>query len=170
MERAHFESALQRAVKKAKQLPNAEKFKHEPNMCYGFDSARLRILSYQYAKKLKFIISLTWEKEKKATKDWLKNFKQRYKAVLSLRKPEKTTTAFNPTTLNNFFDNLEMSLHKITQKNNKNKSIHSDEAGPSTSGLASTPEAIRPFPKAPKRKLTTKRKKKSTKRKLSKKA
>ncbi|KAF2892055.1 hypothetical protein ILUMI_14118 [Ignelater luminosus] len=85
-------------------------------MCYGLDSTGLRILSFQYAKELKFIIPLTWEKEKKATEDWLRGFKQRYRAVLSLRKPEKTNlsraTAFNPTTVNNFFDNLEKVMGK----------------------------------------------------------
>ncbi|KAF2895543.1 hypothetical protein ILUMI_10630 [Ignelater luminosus] len=85
-------------------------------MCYDLDSTGLRILSYQYAKELKLIIPPTWEKEKKATEDWLKGFKQRYKAVLSLRKLEKTSlsraTAFNTTTVNNFFDNLEQVMGK----------------------------------------------------------
>ncbi|KAF2887409.1 hypothetical protein ILUMI_18764 [Ignelater luminosus] len=71
-------------------------------MCYGLDSTRLRILSYQYAKELKLSISPTWKKEKKATEEWLRGFRQRYKTVLSCTKPEKASlsraTALNATT------------------------------------------------------------------------
>ncbi|KAF2886242.1 hypothetical protein ILUMI_19931 [Ignelater luminosus] len=255
-----LKSALQRAVKKAKQLPNAEEFKHEPNIGNR-------------------IIFTTEQEKALSTEDWLRGFKQRYKAVLSLRKPEKTSlsraTAFNSITVNNLFDNLERvmgkynftadriyncdetgvttvsdpprrgkvvtilnfvnasgsfippvfifprvrfkqfmltgapsgnlrlayrsdwmteenflismqhfikyakptpeskvlllmdnheshNLHNITKEQEKNESIHSDEPGSSTRGLAPTPEAIRPFSKAPKSKLTTKRRNKST--------
>ncbi|KAJ8914645.1 hypothetical protein NQ315_015384 [Exocentrus adspersus] len=115
-------SALHRAVKHAQQLSKPEEFKHTPNignrrvftmqqetslveyldtaskMCYGLGSTRLRILAYNYTKELG-------------------GFKARHSKILSLRKPEKTSlsraTAFNPTTVNKFFDNLQRVMTKF---------------------------------------------------------
>ncbi|KAJ8913888.1 hypothetical protein NQ315_005685 [Exocentrus adspersus] len=134
-------SALHRAVKHAQQLSKPEEFKHTPNignrrvftmqqetslveylhtaskMCYGLGSTRLRILAYNYAKELGVSYPPQWDQNNKASEDWLNGFKARHSKILSLRKPEKSSlsraTAFNPTTVNKFFDNLQRVMTKF---------------------------------------------------------
>lgn len=151
-------SALQRAVVKAKQVSNIQEFKHTPNignrkifscdqenalcnylitasrMCYGLGSIGLRILAYKYAKEIDVNVPVQWEEKEKASEDWLKGFKKRHKTLLSLRKPEKTSlsraTAFNPTTVNKFFKNLEKVMTEY--KFSPDRIYNCDETGVTT--------------------------------------
>lgn len=134
-------SALHRAVNSALRLTDPKNFEHTPNignrrvfttqqeaclvdylitaskMCYGLGHAALRKLAYQYAKGLNIPYPEKWDTDLKASIDWLKGFKKRHKKSLSLRKPEKTSlsraTAFNTTTVNSFFNNLESVMNKF---------------------------------------------------------
>lgn len=148
-------SALHRAVKYARSLSNVENFQHKPDignrrifkleqedalvqylitaskMCYGIGHTGLRQLAYQYAKKLEISYPAKWDAESKAGLDWLKHFKARHKSLLSLRKPEKTSlsraTAFNPTNVNKFFNNLEQVMEKY--KFSTSSIFNCDETG-----------------------------------------
>ncbi|KAF2891736.1 hypothetical protein ILUMI_14437 [Ignelater luminosus] len=97
-------------------------------MCYGFDSTGLRILSFQYAKELKLIISLIWEKEQKATEDWLRGFKQRPfpkapKRKLTTKRRKKSTTVLTETPeMNQLKEGYQKKL-EVRQREVKKKSV-----------------------------------------------
>lgn len=127
-------SALQRYVKKAKTLPEAEVFSHKPNttvrqiftseqelhlvnylvkcskMHYGLTSAQARELGYKYAVALNLKLSEKHKAEQKLGREWLWGFLKRNNAI-SLRSPEATSlsrsTSFNKFNVGKFFDNVK---------------------------------------------------------------
>ena len=82
---------------------------------YGLTSKATRNLAYQYAVTNNKIILENWSVNKTASYDWLKGYLHRH-TNLSLRQPESTSlsraTAFNKTTVGEFFNNLSYILEK----------------------------------------------------------
>lgn len=80
-------------------------------MFHGLNVNKTRELAYSYAINLQKTVPSSWVAGKMAGKDWLDGFRKR-NATLSLRSPEATSlsraTAFNKTTVAEFFGNLEM--------------------------------------------------------------
>lgn len=103
-------------------------------MFHGLSLTRTRELAYTYAINLKKAnIPETWRVEKMAGNDWLDGFRKR-NSSLSLRSPEPTSlgraSAFNRTTVTEFFDNLETVMKRF---NFTADSIYNlDETGNST--------------------------------------
>ncbi|XP_015910948.1 uncharacterized protein [Parasteatoda tepidariorum] len=88
---------------------------HASKLNYGLTSKATRNLAYQYAAANNKVIPENWTLNKTASYDWLKGFFHRH-ANLSLRQPESTSlsraTAFNKTTVREFFNNLHCILEK----------------------------------------------------------
>lgn len=84
-------------------------------MFYGLSLIKTRELAFTYAVNLKKEIPKNWLTEKMAGKDWLDGFRRR-NANLSFRSPEGTSlgraTAFNRTTVSEYFDNIESIMKK----------------------------------------------------------
>lgn len=82
---------------------------------YGLSSKATRNLAFQYAIANNKVIPENWSVNKTASYDWLKGYLHRH-ANLSLRRPESTSlsraTAFNKTTVGEFFNNLCSILEK----------------------------------------------------------
>jgi hypothetical protein len=80
------------------------------SMFYGLSPKKTRQLAYQFAVRNSLKIPDTWKIKKMAGKDWFSAFLRR-NPNLSIRKPEATSlarmTAFNRTTVSEFFDKLE---------------------------------------------------------------
>lgn len=86
---------------------------------YGLTPIAVRKFAYIFATENNKKISAAWEKNRAATRDWLRGFMSRH-GNLSLRTPEATSvgraTAFNKYTVQLFFDNLKtiMTREQIT--------------------------------------------------------
>lgn len=81
---------------------------------YGLTYMQIRILAYDYAKRInKSICVSKWDVNKIAGVDWLQGFKRRH-PNLSLRKPENTSlsraTSFTKENVTTFFTNYERAL------------------------------------------------------------
>lgn len=101
---------------------------------YGLTYTQIRILAYDYAKRLnKPICTSKWDANKIAGLDWLQCFKNRHQN-LALRKPENTSlsqaTSFTKANVGTFFNNYEraLSTHDFTP----DKIYNLDETGIST--------------------------------------
>lgn len=85
---------------------------------YGLSMKRCMKFAYELAKANNINIPPSWKENKSAGYEWMLSFRKRH-PQLSLRKPEATSlaraTAFNPTTVNEFFDNLEWAFGKLKQ-------------------------------------------------------
>jgi hypothetical protein len=85
---------------------------------FGLTLVKARELAYQYAKALQIDYPPTWDRDQTAGNDFFEGFRKRH-PKLSLRKPENTCMnraySFNPTNVNEFFDNLlrVLSKHKF---------------------------------------------------------
>lgn len=79
-------------------------------MFYGVTPKKARQLAYQYAEHNSLKYPESWKEKHQAGEDWFSGFMKRH-SNLSIRKPEATSlarmTAFNRTTVKEFFDNLE---------------------------------------------------------------
>lgn len=77
---------------------------------YGVSVKKCRQMAYQMACVNKVLVPKSWQKNEMAGYDWYAGFKERHK--LSVRTAEATSmaraTAFNKTTVKEFFDNLVM--------------------------------------------------------------
>lgn len=76
---------------------------------HGLTRNNVKQFAYQIAVKNNLKIPASWREKQMTGEDWLKGFRKRHSS-LSIRKPEGTSlsraTAFNPTNVNEFFDNL----------------------------------------------------------------
>lgn len=83
---------------------------------YGLTLKDVRVLAYQFAKENKKKYDNTWDTMKMAGLNWLKGFRKRHAALLTLRKPEATSlarsTAFNKFNVALTFDNYKKALMK----------------------------------------------------------
>lgn len=79
-------------------------------MFYGVTPKKSRELAYQYAEQNRLKYPESWKEKHQAGEDWFSGFMKRH-SNLSIRKPEATSlarmTAFNRTTVKEFFDKLE---------------------------------------------------------------
>lgn len=70
----------------------------------------VRQVAYSYAKFVQAEIPPSWDENELAGVDWFSSFLKRY-PILSIRTPEAMSlarvSAFNPTTVQRFFDNLK---------------------------------------------------------------
>lgn len=84
-------------------------------ICYGLTYKQTRELAYEYAKYLNINYPASWNRNKIAGKDWMKNFMDRH-PNLRLRKPENTSiaraSAFNKNNVDDFFKNYHIVLDK----------------------------------------------------------
>jgi hypothetical protein len=84
-------------------------------MCYGLTPADVRSLAYDLAVKNEKTIPESWQRDKKAGKDWLTGFLKSHRN-LSIRSPEATSlsrvTSFNETNVKEFFDKLEEVMNR----------------------------------------------------------
>lgn len=84
-------------------------------MFHGLSLIKTRELAFTYAVNLKKEVPKNWLTDKMAGKDWLDGCRRR-NANLSLRSPEGTSlgraTAFNRTTVSEYFDNIESIMKK----------------------------------------------------------
>lgn len=88
---------------------------HASKLNYGLTTKATRNLAYQFAVANNIEIPENWSVNKTASYDWLKGYFRR-NVNLSLRRPESTSlsraTAFNKTTIGEFFNNLRCILEK----------------------------------------------------------
>lgn len=111
-------------------------------MHYGLTYRQARELAYQYAKHLpNCSVPESWELNKIAGKFWMQSFMKRHSS-LRLRSPENTSlaraTAFNRTTVNEFFDNYMTVMESY--KFSPDRIYNIDETGITT--VLSTPRVI----------------------------
>lgn len=99
---------------------------------FGVSVEKCRIMAYEMAVANNIQVPANWTKQKMAGYDWYLNFKQRHK--LSIRTPEATSmaraTAFNRTTVSEFFNNLTSTMDKY--KFTPDKIYNMDETGVTT--------------------------------------
>lgn len=85
-------------------------------MHYGLSLANVKKLAYEYAMQNKKKYPTQWDEKKEAGDNWLRGFRSRHSAFLSLRKPEGTSlaraTAFNKETVAAFFQSYKNALAK----------------------------------------------------------
>ena len=102
-------------------------------MFHGLSSRAVRQLAFNYGITNKIKCSSNWEENQSAGADWFSAFMKRNQH-LSLRKPESTSlaraTSFNPTNVDNFFENLGSVLNKY--KFNNYDIYNIDETGTTT--------------------------------------
>lgn len=83
-------------------------------ICYGLTIKELRIMAFEFAKKLKISYPESWNENKMAGKDWYYGFMMRY-PNLSLRPPEQLSMArakaFNKETVFDFYSKLDVVLN-----------------------------------------------------------
>ena len=91
---------------------------HAADIYYGLTPTEVRRFAYLCAVTYKLKFPTTWTVNEMAGKDWFSGFRKRHNE-LSIRKPQATSlaraTAFNRTTVDEFFDNLStvMERHKF---------------------------------------------------------
>lgn len=104
------------------------------NMHYGLTLKQVRALAYEYAIRNKKKVDPSWERNKCAGEQWLRDFRKKYKEQLSLRKPEATSlsraTAFNRENVAKVFSNYKVVLDKY--KFEPNEIWNCDETGITT--------------------------------------
>ena len=102
-------------------------------MFHGLSPRAVRQLAFNYATTNKIKCPSNWEENQSAGADWFSAFMKRNQH-LSLRKPESTSlaraTSFNPTNVDNFFENLGSVLDKY--KFNNYDIYNIDETGVTT--------------------------------------
>ncbi|KAJ8952468.1 hypothetical protein NQ314_007545 [Rhamnusium bicolor] len=85
-------------------------------MHYGLNLASVKKLAYEYAITNKKKYPSQWDEKKEAGDNWLRCFRNRHSASLSLRKPEGTSlarsTSFNKETVAAFFKTYKSALAK----------------------------------------------------------
>lgn len=90
--------------------------KKASDIYFGLTPKRVRKLAFDYAKYLEIKIPESWNKNKRAGRDWFTLFLKR-RPTLSIRTPEPTSLArcssFNRTNVNRFFDNLRLVLNRL---------------------------------------------------------
>lgn len=134
-------SALQRQVKKFRDLSENEKAQYDfsqkhgykkifseeeesmltaylldaSRMCYGLTERETRTLAYNFALKNSILMPESWSENEMAGSEWIKNFRHR-NSQLKLRTPEATSlsraTSFNKYNVSQFFQNLTNVLEK----------------------------------------------------------
>lgn len=86
------------------------------NMHYGLTKKQVMTLAYGFAKANNKKIDPSWEANKCAGKQWLRDFRKKFYDKLSLRKPEATSlaraTAFNKETVAQVFNNYKSILQR----------------------------------------------------------
>ena len=91
----------------------AQHVKTMANMFHGLSILTCCKLAYEFAIKNELQVPDSWKKNKQAGRDWWGGFKKRQN--LSIRSPEATSfaraVAFNPATLNRFYDNLSQVMN-----------------------------------------------------------
>ena len=104
------------------------------NMHYGLSLKQVRYLAYEYAIKNKKKVDPSWEINKCAGEQWLRDFRKKYADKLSLRKPEATSlsraTAFNKENVSKVFNNYKIVLDRYNFE--PNEIWNCDETGIST--------------------------------------
>lgn len=97
---------------------------------YGLTYKQGQELAFNYAAALKKKYPQSWDRDKRAGKDWILSFMKRHQD-LSLRTPENTSLArgiaFNKPNVSTFFDNYVQLLKKF--KNTPGRIIKIDETG-----------------------------------------
>lgn len=86
-------------------------------MHFGLTKVQAKELAYELAVANNCKFPKSWSEKQAAGEDWLKSFRKRWPDI-SIRKPEATSlaraTAFNKTTVNEFFDNIEKIYKKTS--------------------------------------------------------
>ncbi|XP_063234886.1 tigger transposable element-derived protein 6-like [Bacillus rossius redtenbacheri] len=104
------------------------------NMHYGLTLKQVRGLAYEYAVQNHKKVDPSWEVNKCAGEQWLRDFRKKYANQLSLRKPEATSlsraTAFNRDNVEKFFTNYRSVLDRYNFE--PNEIWNCDETGIST--------------------------------------
>lgn len=97
------------------ELSLSKYLKKSSDMYFGLTVKQVRGLAYDFAKKLKLPVPVSWEICQMAGVDWASNFLKRF-PELSVRKPRATSlaraTAFNRVNVAAFFEKLKFLMNK----------------------------------------------------------